>query len=112
MTDASENWQTVAEVAVLQPSGKALLKVNGLDVAVFRQGEQVFALEDRCPHSGASLYVGRVECGHVRCPAHGLRFRLNDGLMAGSAPHSHATTLGVRTFPIRIQGEALQLQID
>lgn len=112
MTNASSHWQTVAQVSVLQPFGKALLQVNGFDVAVFRHGEQVFALEDRCPHSGASLCVGSVDGGHVRCPAHGLRFRLSDGLMAGSAPNSHATSLGVRTFDVRIQDEALQLRFD
>ncbi len=112
MTDTSSHWQTVAPASVLQPFGKALLKVNGFDVAVFKHDEQVFAMEDSCPHSGASLCVGRVEGGHVRCPAHGLRFRLNDGLMAGSAPHSHATSLGVRTFPVRTQNEALQLRLD
>ncbi len=112
MTDASSNWQTVAQVCVLQPFGKTLLKVSGFDVAVFKHGEQVFALEDRCPHSGASLCVGRVESGHVRCPAHGLRFRLTDGLMAGSAPNSHATSLGVRTFAVRIHNQDLQLRFD
>lgn len=112
MTDASSHWQTVAQVSVLAPFGKALLKVNGFDVAVFRQGEQVFALEDRCPHSGASLCVGSVDGGHVRCPAHGLRFRLADGLMAGSAPNSHATSLGVRTFDVRIHHQDLQIRFD
>lgn len=76
MTDASSNWQIIAQASVLEPFGKALLKVNGFDVAVFRHGEQVFALKDRCPHSGASLCVGSVDGGYVRCPAHGLRFRL------------------------------------
>jgi len=53
-----------------------------------------------------------VEGGHVRCPAHGLRFRLTDGLMAGSAHNSHATSLGVRTFDVRIQDDTLQLRTD
>lgn len=112
MTDASSHWQTVAPTSVLEPFGKALLKVNGFDVAVFQHSEQVFALEDRCPHSGASLCGGRVEGGHVQCPAHGLRFRLNDGLMAGAPPNSHATSLGVRNFAVRIHQQDLQLRVD
>lgn len=53
-----------------------------------------------------------VEHGHVQCPAHGLRFRLTDGLLANSPPGSHATSLGVRTFPIRLHEGELQIQVQ
>lgn len=105
-------WQTVASAAVLEPSGKGLIRFGGVDIAVFRQGDKLFALADSCPHNGASLCVGRVEDGHVKCPAHGLRFRLTDGLLAGSAPGTEFTSLGVRTFPVRISGDALQVVIN
>lgn len=105
-------WLTLASAAVLEPHGKALVKHGVLDIAVFKQGEQLYALSDSCPHSGASLCVGRVEGGHVKCPAHGLRFRLTDGLLAGSALGTESTTLGVRTFPVRIAGDELQISIQ
>ena len=111
MHDDAISWQTVAAASVLEPIGKTLIKREGLDIAVFKQGEELYALADSCPHSGASLCVGRVEDGYVKCPAHGLRFRLTDGLLAGSAPGSHSTSLGVRTFPVRITGDELQIAI-
>lgn len=112
MNTPAESWHTVARASVLEPYGKALVKVGPSGIAIFRQGEQLFALEDRCPHSGASLCVGRVEDGHLRCPAHGLRFRLTDGLLAGSDPGSEASSLGVRTFPARLMNGELQLQLE
>ena len=36
-----------------------------------RRGEEVFALEERCPHRQASLVLGRVEDGGLRCLYHG-----------------------------------------
>lgn len=112
MTEQALHWRTVAAASVLERHGKTLIQLDGHDIAIFRQGEQLHALADSCPHSGASLCAGRVEDGHVRCPAHGLRFRLTDGLLAGSAPGSHSTSLGVRAFPVRILGPQLQIAIQ
>lgn len=111
--DANElQWHAVAPASALEPSGKAWVRAGGLAIAVFRQGERLFALADSCPHSGASLCGGLLEDGHVRCPAHGLRFRLSDGLLAGSPPGTPSTSLGVRTFPVRIAGNAIQIGIE
>lgn len=106
-------WQRVALASVLEPHGKALVRHGKLGIAVFREGEKLYAIDDQCPHSnGASLCTGRIVDGHVKCPAHGLRFRLTDGLLAGSAPGSHTNSLGVRTFPVRINGDELQISIQ
>jgi nitrite reductase/ring-hydroxylating ferredoxin subunit len=48
-------------------------------VAVFRDGEAYYALEDTCPHAKASLAEGWVEHGEVECPQHGARFDLRTG---------------------------------
>ena len=32
------------------------------------------AFEDRCPHRGSALSLGRVEDGQLQCPFHGFRY--------------------------------------
>lgn len=59
-----------------------VLTVGDRDVAVFRSDGAVHAIDDRCPHAGASLSSGYVENGCVTCPWHGWRFRLSDGAWA------------------------------
>ena len=49
---------------------------------VFRDGDRYFAIDDTCPHMGASLAGGFVEDGIVTCPWHYWRFRLSDGAWA------------------------------
>jgi nitrite reductase (NADH) small subunit len=51
-------------------------------VAVFRDRDSYFAIDDMCPHMGASLAGGFVEAGIVTCPWHYWRFRLADGAWA------------------------------
>lgn len=44
----------------------------------------VHALDDACPHNGASLSDGLVREGCVTCPSHLWRFRLLDGARQGN----------------------------
>ena len=68
----------------------------GLDLAIFHIGAEVFAIDDSCPHAGASLSNGRLQGSKVVCPAHGLRFDL-----VGTACPS-AEILDTNRYPIQV----------
>ncbi|MBI3125324.1 MAG: nitrite reductase (NAD(P)H) small subunit [Ignavibacteriales bacterium] len=58
--------------------------VDDVDVAVFRIGEEVFALSNVCIHQKAAIiYDGYVEDECVYCPAHGWMFNLRTGKFPG-----------------------------
>ncbi len=59
--------------------GKAV-PVNGTDVAVFKCQDQLYAIQNRCPHEGAALSAGVLDGGEVICPLHGYRFNLKTGV--------------------------------
>lgn len=48
-------------------------------IAVFRIGDDVYAIADRCSHAEASLSEGEVFDTEVECPRHGAGFDLRDG---------------------------------
>jgi nitrite reductase (NADH) small subunit/3-phenylpropionate/trans-cinnamate dioxygenase ferredoxin subunit len=76
--------QTVAvcNAGDIPDGGAAVVTVGGRDIAVFFADGQYHAIDDRCPHAGASLAGGHVENGTVTCPWHAWRFRLSDGAWA------------------------------
>lgn len=51
----------------------------GRSVVVFRIEGQLRAIDNRCPHNGASLANGCLQGAVLSCPAHGLRFDLRTG---------------------------------
>lgn len=105
-------WVTMGHLPALEHAGWALVRVQGREVAVFRVGDALHAMDDSCPHSGASPCAGQLdETGHVRCPAHGLRFRLSDGRMAGSSTGGECAVLAARVYPIRMSAGVIQLQL-
>ena len=69
----------VLELAALPLGEAALVLVNGEDVALFRRGDEVFAIGNQCPHQGGNLCDGFTEGDIVICPLHGWEFDLRSG---------------------------------
>src|SRR5439155_11772302 len=65
------------------------LTIDGTEGAGFRCGNQLYALQNRCPHAGGSLADGTVEGDEVICPLHGYRFNIRTGARA-TDPALHA----------------------
>ena len=59
--------------------GAKAIQVGDEHLALFRVGNEVYALEELCPHRGAPLSEGAVHEGTVRCPWHASKFELKTG---------------------------------
>ena len=57
----------------------SVVRLDGKKVAVFKIGGRLQAVQDACPHMGASLADGRLEDGRVVCHWHGWSFDLESG---------------------------------
>jgi nitrite reductase (NADH) small subunit/3-phenylpropionate/trans-cinnamate dioxygenase ferredoxin subunit len=99
------SFHTVAKVGDLGDGEGVAVEVNHFTVALFRVGGEYFAIDDHCPHMGASLSGGHVERGVVTCPWHGWRFRLNDGAWADSP------RVKTRCFAVRVLGDDIQVEV-
>src|SRR5262245_49708389 len=96
-------FRTVCKVGEL-PEGQAKAVVVGDKViALFNDQGTYCAIDDTCPHMGASLSTGCLENGVVTCPWHGWRFRVRDGAWADNPR--------VRTgcYPVRVVGDEIQI---
>jgi 3-phenylpropionate/trans-cinnamate dioxygenase ferredoxin component len=79
--------------------GEALAAVIGdQEIAVARDGEEVFAVEDICSHAAVALSEGDVEGCTVECWLHGSRFDLRTG-----KPTGLPATEPVSTFPVDVR---------
>jgi len=53
--------------------------LKGFNIALFKSGSVVHAIEDKCPHEGAPLSEGFYDCGKVTCPLHAWEFDVVTG---------------------------------
>ena len=86
----------VGAVDELAPGQRKLAFVDGRSIVLLNIDGTIRALDNACPHNGASLASGQLEGCVLRCPAHGLRFDLRTGCMPG------AGGLSLTTFPVRV----------
>ena len=85
--------------------GKPIV-VAGRKIAIFRLGEQVYALHNACPHNRVPLSAGIVTGHTLICRAHGARFDLKTGtVLRGPARKP------VRTYPVRHTGDTLEIEV-
>jgi Ferredoxin subunits of nitrite reductase and ring-hydroxylating dioxygenases len=80
----------------LAPRGGCCLSFLEL---VFREGDSLYAIEDKCTHDSAELCGGLYMSGEIECPTGGARFCIKTA-QALSAPAYGA----VSTFPFPHQG--------
>lgn len=83
------------------------VEVDGREIALFRQHDAYFALDNTCTHQGGPLCEGAVQEGEVECPWHGARFKLSSG-EATQAPAPDA----VRAYEVRVEEGALLVGIE
>jgi nitrite reductase (NADH) small subunit/3-phenylpropionate/trans-cinnamate dioxygenase ferredoxin subunit len=97
-------FRVVARVGDLAEGQAKVVEVGGQLIALFFVSGHYYAIDDVCPHMGASLSEGEVEGEIVTCPWHAWRFRLTDGAWADSPR--------IRTgcYPVRVVGEEIQIQ--
>jgi 3-phenylpropionate/trans-cinnamate dioxygenase ferredoxin subunit len=81
------------------PTDEALAVTLGrYDVAIARDGDEVFALEDLCSHAHVALSEGEVANCQIECWLHGSMFDLRTG-----KPTNLPATEPVATFPVDVR---------
>ena len=101
--DSSE-WVPVARLLDLKARDRALVHVNGTELALFRVGERIYAIHNRCPHRSGPLVRGFLEDGPaIRCPMHGWRYDLTTG--ESDRPARAAV------YPVRIEGDEISVRL-
>ena len=80
---ASGGWEAVLGSDGLVLDRLTRVEVGGQPVLVYRLGEAIVAISNRCTHAGMVLDRAPVQAlgsdAILTCPAHGSRFGLRDG---------------------------------
>ena len=97
-------WIDIGALDDIPARGARVVRTPHGCVAVFRTGtDQVFALDDRCPHKGGPLSEGIVHGTSVTCPLHNWVF----DMATGEAQGADAGRVG--THPARIEAGRILL---
>lgn len=74
------NWIQVGNLNDIPRQGSRVVSTATGEIALFRSvDDQVFALNNRCPHKGGPLSQGIVHGKRVTCPLHSWQIDLETG---------------------------------
>ncbi len=92
----NQNWISIGDISEIPLRGARCVNTPQGKIAVFRTAENdVFAIDDKCPHKGGPLSQGIVHGRAVTCPLHNWIISLETGRALG------ADCGEVRSIPIR-----------
>ncbi|MCO3562967.1 nitrite reductase small subunit NirD [Pseudomonas aeruginosa] len=101
------NWLDICALDEINPLGSRVVAGPKGDIAIFRAADdQVFALDDRCPHKGGPLSQGLIYGKRVARPLHNWQIELESGEAVApdqGCAHRH---------PVRVENGRVLLGLD
>lgn len=89
----------VASLSEIPDDAGKLVEVDGQEIALFKNGSEVCAIHNMCPHAGGPLSEGGMREGNAICPWHGWEFNLKTGLC------SFNPAIKVPVFKVKVEGD-------
>jgi nitrite reductase (NADH) small subunit/3-phenylpropionate/trans-cinnamate dioxygenase ferredoxin subunit len=102
-------WTSLCELDELREGAGKYVEIDGYMLAVFLHQQDVYVMDNTCPHAGRSLSGGMIEDGCAVCPWHGWSFHLKTGQLRDTPG------VAVRTYKVRLlprQDQPAMVQAD
>jgi nitrite reductase (NADH) small subunit len=100
------NWIEIGALSDIPRLGSRVVRTATGNIAVFRtENDEVFALDDRCPHKGGPLSQGIVHNRRVTCPLHNFVIELESGRAV--APDEGCT----HAHPVKVENGTVWLSV-
>ncbi|WP_413742513.1 FAD-dependent oxidoreductase [Sodalis sp. RH15] len=97
-------YQKVMSLSALPELEPKKVSMDETDILLIRKGDEVFALEATCPHSGAPLEKGALCEGKLICPWHKSVFTIEEGALC-EPPSLRA----LKRYPVKVEEGAIWL---
>ena len=101
------DWMDIGKLDEIPRQGARRINADGKTIAIFRTADdEIFAIDDQCPHAGGPLSQGIVHGDCVTCPLHNWVISLRDGTAQG------ADTGSTQSYHVRMEGQSIMLGLD
>jgi len=94
----------IANTSEIAPGQGKAFAVGKRQIAIFHLDGEYFAINDYCPHMGASLSQGYVEDYEVSCAWHAWRFDVRDGTWCDNR------RIKTDSYPVTVEGDQIYVE--
>lgn len=103
---SADGFEPALALSQLRAGVGRQVAVGGKELALFLDGDQVYAIDNDCPHEGAPLAEGDFADGIVTCPGHAWTFNACNGCSLDPRGHQ------VRRYSTRIESGHVFVQVN
>jgi 3-phenylpropionate/trans-cinnamate dioxygenase ferredoxin subunit len=101
------SFQVVARIGDVPDGCGLCVRIDDIDVGLFRVDGAIHAMENRCPHQGEPLSEGVLEGSIVTCRAHLWQFDVRTGFRP-----EDADGFPIPCFAVRLADGAVEVDIE
>jgi len=102
----SDTFVSVGQINDFTPGQGKMVTVSGRHVALFRLGNEFFALDNLCLHRGGPICEGFIDHKDVvTCPWHGWSYEIRTGTMVQDP------RVGLSKHEVRIDGDRVSVRL-
>jgi nitrite reductase/ring-hydroxylating ferredoxin subunit len=95
----------VTNKASLERDSCMTVQAEGLEIALYRVGDEFYATTNVCGHQGAPLGEGFLDGSIVSCPWHGWQWDVRNGTALNN-PSAKITT-----YPVKVYGDDILVEV-
>ena len=100
------NFVPVTKVSDFDNQQAKCVEVEGKSIALFKLGDEFFAIDDTCPHKGGPLSDGNIEGDEIECPWHGACFNIRSGKVTLDPADED-----VSTYDVRLSDDVIEIDV-
>jgi len=101
-----KKFYPVGNVHDLKPGKGMRVRVKRKTIALFSHKNNIYAIQNSCPHQNAELASGYIKEGKVYCALHHWAFDLSTGT------YSFNPKVSIQTFQVKIKDETIFVGIE
>ena len=104
----------VARTSEIAAGSKQKITLESQEILLTNIDGSYYAINNKCPHMGGSLYDGNLESDVIVCPRHGSAFNVKTGENVRDAKilFLKIKVKDTQSFPVKVEGEDILIGIE
>lgn len=104
----------VANTIDVPEGNKMKISLEGKTILLTNINNSYYAVDNKCPHMGGSLYDGKLMDNHIVCPRHGSVFDVTNGevVKSGKLLFINVKVHKLDQYPVKIENTDIMIGIE
>ncbi len=104
----------VAQTDEVKPGEKKKISLKDKVLLLTNVEGTYYAIDNKCPHMGGSLYEGKLDGGTITCPKHGSVFDVSTGKVVknGKIVFINLKVNDTKVYPVKIEGNDILIGME